>query len=71
MASEPRERSAPAQRRARARVGESERRSPSDKIRLRRHFDHVVATEWLVVVAKRDLAPRKYSEAGRRAKDGR
>jgi hypothetical protein len=33
-ASEPRERSAPAQRRARERVGESEGRSPSDKTRL-------------------------------------
>src|SRR5262245_40328672 len=31
MASEPRERSAPAKRRARERVGESEGRSPSDK----------------------------------------
>ena len=35
-ASEPRERSAPAQRRARERVGESEGRSPSDKKRRRR-----------------------------------
>ena len=33
MASEPRDRSAPAKRRARARVGESEGRSPSDKTR--------------------------------------
>ena len=33
LASEPRERSAPAQRRARARVGESEGRSPSDQTR--------------------------------------
>ena len=34
MASEPRDRSAPATRRARERVGESEGRSPSDKTKV-------------------------------------
>ena len=42
-ASEPRERSAPAKRRARARVGESEGRSPSDKTRTARSSHPVPA----------------------------
>ncbi len=43
VASEPRDRSAPAQRRARARVGESEGRSPSDNVKMRGEWSRYYA----------------------------
>src|SRR5258708_14795767 len=76
IANEPRERSAPAKRRARERVGESEGRSPSDKSRslrlrggrahdqLRRHLIHVPLQPLAADQAEEGVERRRSHVAG-------
>src|SRR5258705_8659964 len=71
MASEPRDRSAPTKRRARARVGEFEGRSPSNQTRLWRGGIHVavrrttvITSAALAVVAAASLS-RPFAQASR------